>query len=301
MLGSRIRELRKAMGLSQDALAERLGVSRQAVTKWETDAGIPDVENLMGLANLFGLSMDELLGRVMDTHPAGCIPEDSWPANRYLVERAVNCMKDFDINVGGARRVALVGSPDPVITVRLMAASLEVIDSLFEVIIDDEGRDCIDIDIRRCAGITEAQAKEELAVYLAVPAVFARHIELNAHTEDLSLAALMAENCANVEVGGKLRRIELDHVGGHVEIDSNVDLEVSCPHGLPRQLDINQIHAISRLEVPPQTRLYPRAKGLGNRIVVGSGVVEASLGEASTVAGVELNGIHSELSIVAVD
>ena len=300
MLGLRIRELRKARGLSQDALAERLGVSRQAVTKWETEAGTPDVENLMGLADLFGLSMDELLGRNGEWRSAGHVSDGGWPVGCYLVEYAVEPRKDYDINVGAARRVTLVGAPEPVVTVRLMAANLEGIDSLFEVAIDDGGRDCIDIDIRRCAGISEAQAKEELEVYLAIPAAHARHIELSAHTEDLLLAALGDENCVSVEVGGKLHRIGIDDAEAHVEIDSNADLEVLCHHGLPRQLDINQIHAISRLEVPAQTRLYPRAKGLGNRIVVGPGVVEAVPGETPAVPGVELNGIHSELSIVAV-
>ena len=57
------------MGLSQEGLAERLHVSRQAVTKWETGAGVPDVENLMEIADVFGLSMDELLGRVLETRP----------------------------------------------------------------------------------------------------------------------------------------------------------------------------------------------------------------------------------------
>lgn len=61
MLSDRIRELRKRAGLSQDALAERIGVSRQAVTKWETNAGLPDISNLTALAHLFEVSVDELL------------------------------------------------------------------------------------------------------------------------------------------------------------------------------------------------------------------------------------------------
>ena len=46
-LGKRIAKHRKALGLSQEALGERLGVSRQAVSKWETGAAAPDMENLM--------------------------------------------------------------------------------------------------------------------------------------------------------------------------------------------------------------------------------------------------------------
>ena len=55
--------MRKQAGMSQERLAEKLGVSRQAVTKWEADAGIPDIENIMAISGLFDISIDELLGR----------------------------------------------------------------------------------------------------------------------------------------------------------------------------------------------------------------------------------------------
>ena len=61
-LGQRIQEGRKAAGLSQEALGERLGVSRQAVSKWEADAAIPELENLIAMSRVFGVSIGELLG-----------------------------------------------------------------------------------------------------------------------------------------------------------------------------------------------------------------------------------------------
>ena len=60
-LAQRIKELRTRNGLSQAALADRLHVSRQAVTKWEAGRGIPDVDNLRAMAALFGVSVDHLL------------------------------------------------------------------------------------------------------------------------------------------------------------------------------------------------------------------------------------------------
>ena len=61
-LGKRIAQHRKALGLSQEALGERLGVSRQAVSKWETNAAAPDMENLLALCREFGVSLAELSG-----------------------------------------------------------------------------------------------------------------------------------------------------------------------------------------------------------------------------------------------
>ena len=57
----KLRTLRKQAGLSQEKLAEKLSVSRQAITKWETDMGIPDIENIMAISSLFDVSIDELL------------------------------------------------------------------------------------------------------------------------------------------------------------------------------------------------------------------------------------------------
>lgn len=54
--------LREKAGLSQEKLAEKLGVSRQAVSKWETGQSTPDVDKLMALSRLYGVSVDSLLG-----------------------------------------------------------------------------------------------------------------------------------------------------------------------------------------------------------------------------------------------
>ena len=60
-LGQTITRLRTAMGLSLGALAEELGVSRQSVSKWETDASVPELEKLLKMAKLFGVTLDELV------------------------------------------------------------------------------------------------------------------------------------------------------------------------------------------------------------------------------------------------
>lgn len=58
---NRLYEYRKKMGLSQEELAAKIGVSRQAVSKWERAEASPDTDNLIELAKVYGLSLDELL------------------------------------------------------------------------------------------------------------------------------------------------------------------------------------------------------------------------------------------------
>lgn len=57
----KLKEYRKIFGLSQEKLAEKLNVSRQVITKWETDGGLPEISNLKSVAKLFGVSVDYLL------------------------------------------------------------------------------------------------------------------------------------------------------------------------------------------------------------------------------------------------
>ncbi len=82
-LGQRIQNLRKRQGLSQEALAEKLNVSRQAVSKWETGLSNPDSQNLILLARLFNVSMDELIR----PEPAGPARPEKAPAQYSKPER----------------------------------------------------------------------------------------------------------------------------------------------------------------------------------------------------------------------
>lgn len=59
--GEKLREARKSAELTQEQLSEKLLVSRQAITKWESDKGLPDIENLKQLSALLGVSIDYLL------------------------------------------------------------------------------------------------------------------------------------------------------------------------------------------------------------------------------------------------
>ena len=61
-LGSRIAELRRKKNMTQEELAAELGVTAQAVSKWENDLSCPDITLLPQLARLFGVTIDELLG-----------------------------------------------------------------------------------------------------------------------------------------------------------------------------------------------------------------------------------------------
>ena len=60
-VANRLLDLRKKSGMSQEELAEKLGISRQSVSKWERAESSPDTDNLIALAQIYGVSLDELL------------------------------------------------------------------------------------------------------------------------------------------------------------------------------------------------------------------------------------------------
>ncbi|MGN1342397.1 MAG: helix-turn-helix domain-containing protein [Bacilli bacterium] len=68
-LGEKLKEIRKKFGLSQEQLADIINVSRQAITKWENNLGLPDVSNLQELSKVFGLTVDYLLNSDNDLPP----------------------------------------------------------------------------------------------------------------------------------------------------------------------------------------------------------------------------------------
>ena len=72
-LGERIHTLRVGRGLSQGDVADALNVSRQSVSKWETGGAVPELDKLLGLSALFGVSLDELVRG--DDAPSGAQPE----------------------------------------------------------------------------------------------------------------------------------------------------------------------------------------------------------------------------------
>ena len=60
-IADRLVELRRAQGYSQESLAAALGLTRQAVSRWERGESLPDTENLIALADLYGVTLDELV------------------------------------------------------------------------------------------------------------------------------------------------------------------------------------------------------------------------------------------------
>ncbi len=108
-LGNRIMQNRKRLGLTQDQLAEKLGVTAQAVSKWENDLSCPDIAMLPKLAGIFGITTDALLGTETDppVHEAEVVDEEPQETAGIHVQKGDWEFK-WDNGKNGALRFALL-------------------------------------------------------------------------------------------------------------------------------------------------------------------------------------------------
>ena len=86
-IANRLVELRKSHGYSQEALAAKLGISRQAISKWERAEASPDTDNLMALAALYGTTLDALVNTENDQYILGNAPSDDAESAQAVPEK----------------------------------------------------------------------------------------------------------------------------------------------------------------------------------------------------------------------
>jgi len=88
--GDNLYTLRKQRGLSQDEFAEKMGVSRQAISKWERNESYPDTENLIAIAKFFGISIDDMINTSLDHGTDDTISNDTVSADVIDIEDKEN-------------------------------------------------------------------------------------------------------------------------------------------------------------------------------------------------------------------
>ena len=102
-IANRLQKLRKEKGYSQEQLAEALGISRQAVSKWERAESSPDTDNLICLAKLYGVSLDELLSteaNIEEIIESNDVVEES-KSNKTKKEKIVDLLQAISLSVIG--------------------------------------------------------------------------------------------------------------------------------------------------------------------------------------------------------
>ena len=108
-LGSRIAELRRKKNMTQEDLANALGVTPQAVSKWENDLSCPDITLLPQLARLFGVTTDELLGNTGHPETTLLPKEERKPIKDMILRVVVNSKAGDKVRVNLPMTLVQVG------------------------------------------------------------------------------------------------------------------------------------------------------------------------------------------------
>ena len=281
----KLREYRTQSGLSQGKLAETLNVSRQAITKWESGNGMPDISNLKALSGVFNVSVDELLSE-----------EAVKPRYPYesIVEYDIDEIKHFDIKLGSVNHVKMRAGEGEKIKVQLVSDTIENLTELVKVKIDDIKRR-IDVDVNRSKSLSEELVKEHLWIFINLPEKYMGDTKLATHCEKLELFDIISEK---FELDGAVKEIHIAGGNSHIELDNNSPMEIYVADYTGR-IDVNQISAKSRLHVPHEYAFKAVKKGIRTKLLFedrGNLVDDFSVSESENQ--IEINGINSELTIV---
>jgi transcriptional regulator with XRE-family HTH domain len=120
ILAEKIMEERKKNGWSQEELADKLGVSRQSVSKWESAQSIPDLQRILEMSRLFNVSTDYLLKDEEESHPASSVTEESGKELRRLSMEEANAFLSENSSFAGKIATGCliaVCCPIPLITI----------------------------------------------------------------------------------------------------------------------------------------------------------------------------------------
>ena len=281
-LSEKIKSLRKGAGLSQEEFGARLNVSRQAITKWESGEGLPDIGNLLVLSRMFKISIDDLLSE-----------EKALAEKLFLYESRVTYdiedLRDYDIHLGCAAEVSVGGNEGEKLEVVCSSNDIADVSGLVKIKVDDEGRSA-DVDLKLRDGITETLCREALHIDISLPQRYVHKVEVAARTGKLSLRHLEYNK---FEFGGKAEEIHLSEIKGETELDVNSDVVIKAD-SFSGIISLNQVGAVSTMHIPSGKSVATRTRGLRTRILCD----RAELINPDAEDIIELNGIKSELTLV---
>lgn len=285
--GDRLKQIRTSQGLSQEQLAEKIGVSRQAITKWETKRGLPDVENMIILAEIFKMTLDDLVLQEKQ------LQEKETEVFESETIYDIDCDKHFDIHMGSARKICVHCGEDEKLHVKLVSETLADLSSLYKIKLDEKKKK-LDIDCVKTKGISRYEAEESVDVIITLPKAYTSHCEVDAATKELYLENLKLER---LEYDGPADWIFIKDTEGSLELTGKTDYEITIK-GICTRLDVNQWSAKTVIHVEDISayKVVNKGRWCGVYHQKNGQICETDLdGDGENI--ISISGIRSELVI----
>lgn len=273
-LGEIIKHYRSQLNMSQTELGDKIGVSRQAVTKWETDTGIPDINNIQTLAKVFHISIDTLLSH-----------EHVQSLYDSKIEYDLDTPKDFDINLGTLGDVSVEGYEGEKFLIQLSSSSYSDLQKDFKIKFDDN-KERLDVDLVTKDHVTKKQ-RRDVNLCIMLPVQYIHKLECNVLPSSMSMSHVTSDS---IELDIKTSTLDLQDVHGHIEIDCNIDMIINIDT-IDGKLDLNAVRCSSQLNITSPSHFKTISKGIKIKIIYEKDTDEEADNQ------IELNGIMSELII----
>ena len=274
-IGTKIKTLRAAKGMSQNELADSIGVSRQAITKWETDNGVPEIENLSAISKLFDIPIDALVKEGQSLYSS-------------IIQYDIDSDKDFDIDAVPSNTIIVEGGDSEKIRVEMLSDTIPTLDSDLKIAIEDRKRKMV-LKMNRRNDLTESMCRSDLTIRIRLPRKYVGEIELKSDVKELHLRNFDTED---MEFNGEASLITLDDVHGEAEMDVRSDCLFRV-RNLDGSLEINQIGKNSIVEVPPDLKFRAINAGRKCELTLSDGLTS----DESCKDFIEVNGMKNTLNI----
>lgn len=246
----KLKEIRKNEGLSQEQLAEKIGVSRQAITKWETGKGLPDVENMVIIAEIFKTTLDELL------RDSGARQKQTTPVYTSETVYDIDCEKHFDINIGNAATIILSSGTDEKLHIKLSSETFENLGTMFKIRLDEK-KNKLDVNCLNKNKISRYEAEDSLIVEIILPDKYSDHCELDASVKLLVIKNL---HLRRLEYDGDAEQVLISDSSGSLEFTAKTDYDITIDK-ITGKLDVNQWKAKAIVHISEENMVNVINKG----------------------------------------
>ena len=275
LFNEKLKMLRKESGLTQEELAEKLNVSRQAITKWESGDGIPDIENLKQISILFGTTIDELVKEDQ------VVNIETKKQYSFAKELDINHTKHFDINIGKIFELNIMPNGEEKVRVEVLSNEEDELEEAFRVSFDDLYNK-LDIDIKNIEQV------EDAVINMYLPEKYIEDIEVNSKMKKLNISDLEIKE---LEYDGELKYMNVKNSKGEIVLNATrCDVEVSYDK-FDGTLEVNTVNSTARVELPKGTEYKTILKGIKNEFI-------DTVNTEESKNTIELNGLNSKLIVI---
>ena len=234
MINEKIKTLRKQNNLTQEEMADKLNVSRQAITKWESGLGTPDISNMEAISKLFNISLDELISdtkAIKDN--VSRVEYDIF--NKSLFEIDLGFIKEFDLSLSDTDKVSIEIKSD---------LDIEAY-KLIKVRLKTDKKDLSCIKFEACKDmISNQDLLNHIYVRMTLPCAMLNELELNGNLKNFIIHDFNEEK--HIEFDGKVEEAHISNMNGHLELTSGVNMDIYYDSSLDK-LDLNGWNSVINL------------------------------------------------------